>query len=138
MTKILTPLFAAMMALAIGAPALAQSDQSQGQSTQATSQSMQAQAQNDAGIFRGRITDMKTIQFNNGQRYVLAKIKDQQGHTAVINLGTAQALGQRNAQLRNGEQIVALGRGGRLNGKPILVVYSFHVVPANAGTQISR
>ncbi|HET7371243.1 MAG TPA: hypothetical protein VFK45_10445 [Gammaproteobacteria bacterium] len=131
MKTVFTILLTGLLGAGLAAPALAAGNQNAN-----AGQSMQRPY--DAGVFRGQITDIKTIEFDNGQRYVLAKIKDQQGHTAVINLGTVNNVKQQQTQLRPGETVVAFGRGGRLNGKPILVVYSLHVAPNGTGTQMTR
>lgn len=80
-----------------------------------------------SGTFTGTVQSIRTVTFGNGKKYVLAKITDNQGHTAVLDLGTVNQLRGQNVQLRQGTKIQAQGRSGRLNSDPILVVYTFRV-----------
>jgi hypothetical protein len=87
--------------------------------------SKQAKHKMAGGEFTGKVLGMRTVTFNNGKKYVLAKVKDNQDHTAILDLGTVKNYNAQNANVKKGQQIKASGRSGRLNDKPILVVYTF-------------
>jgi hypothetical protein len=81
------------------------------------------------GTFGGTIERLSVITFDNGDKCLIAKIKNKDDDTAVLNLGIVKNLKDQNAKIKTGQHIKASGRSGRLNAKPILVVYSFSTTP---------
>jgi hypothetical protein len=77
------------------------------------------------GTFSGTIQRLSVVTFDNGDKCLIAKIKNKRGDAAVLNLGIVKNLKDQNAKVKTGQHITAGGRSGRLNAKPILVVYSF-------------
>ena len=67
----------------------------------------------------GKLQDVRTVNVTGDGRHVLAKLLTKSGKTIVVDLGRPQDLAGR--KFRRGQEISALGRGGRINGKPLIV-----------------
>jgi hypothetical protein len=97
--------------------------QQQRQASQANAnkqqQKEQGQQQKRVATVTGKLQDVRTVNIRGDGPHVLAKLSTQSGKTVVIDLGRPQDLSGR--KFRRGQEISALGRGGRINGKPVIV-----------------
>lgn len=106
---------------AMSAPAVAAGGE--GGTQQAQHASMQGKRMSH-GEFAGEIIGVRTATFANGKSYELVKIRSKEGDVAVLNLGPVKYIKSNKINLQEGEYIMARGVSGRINGKPVLVVYS--------------
>ena len=69
---------------------------------------------------RGELVSMRTTRFrgHDGQ-FVVAKIRDEDGKTSTVNLGSKSKIDQLN--LSQGDEVQIVGRPTKINGKPAMV-----------------
>lgn len=71
---------------------------------------------------RGTVLGARTIRLQGEpQEHVLAKIRTEQGETAVIDLGPEPLLRRQQLTLRRNQQIEVMGVPGRIQGQPVVV-----------------
>ena len=92
--------------------------QQQQQQQEKRQQDRQDQQKRIASV-TGKLQDMRTVNVTGDGQHVLAKLLTKSGKTIVVDLGRPQDLSGR--KFRRGQEISALGRGGRINGKPLIV-----------------
>lgn|SRR5699024_168231 len=130
MKAMMTALFTGAM-LGVGtlsASALAvDNENSAAQQSQSSSESQQNNPQYH-GEFAGEVIGVRTATFANDKKYQLVKIRSKKGDVAVLNLGPVKQLKNNNTKLQEGDSISANGVSGRINDKPVLVVYQLRVI----------
>lgn len=94
------------------------SEQRQQQSRQKQAK-QQSQDQKRVATVTGKLQDVRTVNLKGEGRHVLAKLQTRSGKTIVVDLGRPQDLIGR--KFRRGQELSALGRPGRINGKPLIV-----------------
>lgn len=81
-----------------------------------------SQRQTQARLVNGRVTDKREVSIKGqSQKHLLVKIQTPRGRTALLDLGTANNASLKDVNLNKGEFISAIGRMGRINGRPVLV-----------------
>ena len=84
------------------------------------------QSQSQTRLINGRVIDRRELAVRSGsqsqgQKHLLVKIQTPRGRTALLDLGKADAQALKDVNLNRGEFISAVGRMGRINGRPMLV-----------------
>ena len=118
------PIMIAVLCVAgwIAAGARGQDSQQQQRQQSKPQQKQQQQQQNQQkriATVTGKLQDIRTVNVTGEGQHVLAKLLTKSGKTIVVDLGRPQDLSGR--KFRRGQEISALGRGGRINGKPFIV-----------------
>lgn len=96
-----------------------QQGRQQQQASANSQQQKKQQKQNRVATVTGKLQDVRTVNIRGDGPHVLAKLSTKSGKTVVVDLGRPQDLTGR--KFRRGQEISALGRGGRINGKPVIV-----------------
>ena len=110
---------AALCVAGLTAPPARAEDQGQRKQQQATTQPQQDQQDRKVATVRGKLQDVRTVNLKGEGKHVLAKLLTASGKTLVVDLGRPQDL--KGQKLRRNQEVSVLGRGGRINGKPIIV-----------------
>lgn len=75
-----------------------------------------------ARFVSGRVIDKREVKLQGqDQKHVLVKLRTSRGQTALIDLGAAGGEALKDLKPENGEFVTAIGRMGRVNGRPVLV-----------------
>lgn len=136
---VMTLLTGAMLSVgALIAPALAaDSGNTSAQKTQSSSQKEHRKPPY-SGEFAGEVIAVRSATFANGKDYRLVKIRSKKGDVAVLNLGPVAHLQNNSKNLQEGAYISATGVSGRINGKPVLVVYRLSILGQNNGQNATQ
>lgn len=90
-----------------------------GRSSQQRARSSQQRSQQTHQV-QGKISDLRKISMHDGDgRYVVARVRTQNGRTAKVLLGREDQLSK--LKLREDDQVQIRGRNGRINDQPVLV-----------------
>lgn len=120
-------IFSAALVAAMACPAVAGEDKQHKQSRQWNQQQdQQVSLQDVRQEVQGEVIDYRTVQIQGQQEpHVLAKVRQQDGRTVVLDLGPVNKLEQQNVRLRQGTQMQASGQPGRINNRPVIIVDRF-------------
>lgn len=132
MKRITTIGVATVASLGLVFPALGQQDQqgtSQQEQHSKQKHSQQAQKQGQRSQDRalrdvkGELLEVRSVALKGEEeKHVLAKVRQQNGRTAIIDLGPMNNLQAKNVKIVAGTKVEASGKTGRINGLPILIV----------------